>query len=516
MNLCKIKMRQKMSRTLPFVLGCCVLASVVPNRGAASINALSEMSASDKASLERRITEVANNYANSYQHFEGDRLPIHINAVFDPTANSLIVNMDERFGPMSTSPEMEDFRRRLEIELEPYIDGLSSFSGLRFRFGGKDMYFWFPEERDPPAVKDKKRLSATGAPVVAVSAGHGYYYHHGYKDWRPQRSPYNGILEDEITLVFASLLFADLYMSNTSPVLVREGGFGQHKPSGQPWQMMGARYLLEDSMPNRPDIWHSLPDATEALRDYKEDIRSRPLYANELGADAVFHLHTNAVDNSATRGAKVVVQEGRVESIKLGSAVLCYMKEQIHAQKDFKGYPVSNTLTQGNYGENRLAAMPSVIIEMGFHTNTEDAKALKDIWFQNASMRGVAKGYKLFKEGKGCEEFTVETPAAAEGMVDDLVPIPVRKIRGFPSFPVTVIASRKECATGSSCESASGRAKDESAMSEFALGYKCVEADVARSPFTMVVSAKDSDDVFAKPIEISLTCKPRPVEPESV
>lgn len=507
-----------MSRTLLFVVGCSVLAALSPNRSDASQTTLSSMSISDRDALTLKINAAANEFANVRPHFENDHLPIHITAILDPVSESLIVHMDERFGPISAYVEMEDFEHGLWLTLEPLLENVPSVRGLELRFGGKDMYFWFPEERSPPEVKRVEMSNRNGrfSPVVAVAAGHGYYFHHGYNDWRPQRSMHNGILEDEISVTFATLLYAELYLASMSPVDVRESKFGKHKPSGQPYYMMAARYLLEESIPERPDIWHSLPDSTEVLRERDEDIRSRPLYANAIGAEAVFHVHTNASDDGSVRGTRAFVQKGRDESVKLANSVLCYMKEQIHAQEKFAGFPVAASPQDGNHGENRLASMPSVIIEVGFHTNSEDAKALKDIDFQSASMRGVAKGYKLFKEGKGCEEFSVEAPAAAEGMVDDLVSIPVRKVRGFPSFPVTVVASRKECAAGSSCESASGRAKDESAMSEFALGYKCVEADVARSPFTMVVSGKDSDDVFAKPVEISLTCKPRPVEPESV
>ncbi len=43
--------------------------------------------------------------------------------------------------------------------------------------------------------------------------------------------------------------------------------------------------------------------------------------------------------------------------------------------------------------------MPSIIVEAAFHTNALDAEFIKDGEFQKLAMMGVAKAYRLYKEG---------------------------------------------------------------------------------------------------------------------
>src|SRR3546814_10202652 len=84
------------------------------------------------------------------------------------------------------------------------------------------------------------------------------------------------------------------------------------------------------------------------------------------------------------------------------------MKELIHVQAAYKNFNVANqAVVAGNYGENNRARMPSVVLEVGFHTNSSDAAALKDPAFREAAMKGVEKGLRLKAEGKTCEPFKI-------------------------------------------------------------------------------------------------------------
>lgn len=60
---------------------------------------------------------------------------------------------------------------------------------------------------------------------------------------------------------------------------------------------MAARYNLQEILPGQPEIWNSLPTATHDLREYDEDIRSRPLYANHLNATGLISVHTNGFES---------------------------------------------------------------------------------------------------------------------------------------------------------------------------------------------------------------------------
>jgi N-acetylmuramoyl-L-alanine amidase len=62
------------------------------------------------------------------------------------------------------------------------------------------------------------------------------------------------------------------------------------------------------------------------------------------------------------------------------------MKELIQAQEPYRDYLVVSEPGQDNFGETRVAKMPSVIVESGFHTNASDALALQDPVFRTAAM----------------------------------------------------------------------------------------------------------------------------------
>lgn len=115
------------------------------------------MSISDRHDIERRVDEIANRIANSKSYFEDDKLPIHIKSSFDPVAQSLMMAIDERFGPVSGFPEMEDLQSDITYAVWPMLENIEGFWGLDWRYGGKDLYFWFPGDRRPPEVDTRKR-----------------------------------------------------------------------------------------------------------------------------------------------------------------------------------------------------------------------------------------------------------------------------------------------------------------------------------------------------------------------
>ncbi|MGO4778447.1 N-acetylmuramoyl-L-alanine amidase, partial [Lysobacter sp. 2RAB21] len=136
------------------------------------------------------------------------------------------------------------------------------------------------------------------------------------------------------------------------------------------------------------------------MREQNEDIRSRPLYANYLSASKLIHIHTNGPSATAT-GPRVLYYPGRTVDQQLATSILCGMKETIHALPAYANFtvPAAPTPSDGE-GETRLAAMPSVIVEVAFHSNPTDAAALKDPAFRTAAMKGVEKGYRIHTQGK--------------------------------------------------------------------------------------------------------------------
>src|SRR3546814_1917069 len=79
--------------------------------------------------------------------------------------------------------------------------------------------------------------------------------------------------------------------------------------------------------------------------------------------------------------------------------------------------------------------MPSVVLEVGFHTNSSDAAALKDPAFREAAMKGVEKGLRLKAEGKTCEPFKIASIPNVSGPHNTDIPAEIH-YKGYPQFPV--------------------------------------------------------------------------------
>lgn len=458
------------------------------------------------ADLEQRVDDIANRIANAKPYFEDDHDPIHIRSRFDPVACSLEMAIDERFGPVSGLGEMEQMQSDITYAIWSLVEEIDGFQGLDWRYGGKDMYFWFPGDRRAPETKRQMSRGQTNGGSVLLNAGHGYYFHHGYGDWRLQREPANGVTEDEITGQMVMPLYGMLAVTGTGVTLARQATSpGDHVGSGKPLYLMAARYLLEMALPDRTDIWHSLPESTAPLREYYEDIRSRPLYANALGVDAMLSLHTNAAADPRAHGTTVIVQPGRPESAALGTLALCSIAEQVHAREEYKDFAVARVPLQLDKGENRLAAMPSIIVELAFHTNESDALALKDPIFVASSMKGLAKGYRLYREGKKCEDFEIDVPATATGLAGDVARIAV-KLSGNPVFPVTASAREKNCLPGATCLDDIEVLPEDDGSREVVLGYRCPSEGPAISVFPVVVEAHDIDGIKVKSKEVIVSC----------
>jgi hypothetical protein len=282
-----------------------------------------------------------------------------------------------------------------------------------------------------------------------------------------------------------------------------------HQPSGQPWWKVSARYWLEKTYPQEPGIWHSLPNATGNLRERDEDIRSRPLLANFVGAAAAINIHTNGDDNStATRGTKVFYYPGRVEDQQLASNVLCYMKEAVHSVGNYATWKFDdNPVSVSNKGEITLAQVPAIIVELGFHTNPEDALAMQDDIFRGKAVNGMAKGWHLYSQGIGCKPLKITSIPPIQ--VTQNVPIDwTVNFEGHPKFPLTVTTAFKTCPSGWNCSQQTNRIYSET-ESPLKMKWRCnVTGTVAAATFQVESVITDDDGVRTAPQEHTVTCSP--------
>jgi len=486
------------SRSIPLLAA---LALQVPALPAAPLSAVHPEGSHD-AELDMLLTREAQRILGVVPRLEGQGADLRASAGIDLRTCRITVRFSRAFVPADNGAGFEDVQAAFRNNLGFLAQQAGCEGETGFLFDGKDIDFFFPEDAVPPSRHPPRIPANPGAPAMVVAAGHGIYFHHGYQDWRAQRDPANGIVEDFITPAFGDALqelLAD--RSGATVHRVRSSAGERHEPSNAPWWKIAARYHLEQRYPDNPEIWHSLPNSTARDRQRNEDIRSRPLFANHLGVDGLIHLHTNGSDMPTPRGAEAYVHQDKPGDRALADSMLCYMKELIQSQEGYEDYPVKSAAIGGRHGENRLADMPSVIIEIGYHTNPEDALALQDPRFRNASMKGVEKGYRLFREGKGC------TPLKVDAIDSILLEAGERRElaldwEGHPRYPVMIETRNAGCPPGWKCSDGKATLPDAGAPARITLACE----NNGSAPIIWDTRMIDDDGVRSAPVRHLVQC----------
>jgi len=464
---------------------------------------------SESSELREATAKIANDTANGQSWFENDYRPIIIHISLDAESKKIALDMEDRLAGEAGFTEMVDLHRAIEEEIESLQTRVTGRWMFTWTYGGKSLDEIMGD--DPiSVVSDRARRSSVDpvdvAPVV-IAAGHGHYYNYKYSDWRPHRALSNGILEDDVTPKFAEELMYYMRLNGFPSVQLRPQTGLTHKPSGLPWGRIGARYFLEQSLPDQPGIWNSLSSSALADRERREDIVSRPLYANHTSAPAIIHLHTNAAKASVS-GARVYVHPGRPDSARLGKLALCSMKELIGSVERFGAFVVAtDPHVASDNAENSRAKVPSIIVEAAFHTNALDAEFIKDGEFQKLAMMGVAKAYRLYKEGAECDEFSIANEEVIEVPVATQASIPVR-VKGNPVYPIRIKYLPSRCYKDP-CGAVSTSLSDMAQVERFRIQHFCTKEDGVKGPIEFQVTAKDFFGVATGPKVFRLTCTPR-------
>jgi len=261
-------------------------------------------------------------------------------------------------------------------------------------------------------------------------------------------------------------------------------------------------------LPSNREIWHSLDRPLPNRRNlwhYDEDIRSRPLYANYVDADVLINLHTNASTNAAASGTRAYVARDRPYDLELANSILCGMKELIHAQEPYRNFNVASQAEESaRYGENNKAHMPAVVLEVGFHTNLDDAAALKDPVFREAAMKGVEKGLRLKAEGKVCEPFKIDNIPDVAGPHNTDIPAEIN-YAGYPQFSVEQKTESVSCPSNWNCSPYSKVHAD--SESPLTFNFRCsATSSTPTATFRWRTILMDADGVITNVIQHSSTC----------
>ncbi len=412
-------------------------------------------------------------FVDQQPRLEGQAAHIAVRITPEPSTGIVWIDLDSGYLPKTQTEFTEEFGDKLgevESELYEYLSGTVQFKYVVARIGGKTINEIFP----PDYIKERRskrstRADATPVPgLVVINPGHGKYFHYGDNAWVYQRpTPYVGttnVHEDDVTLLFAQLL--NTWLTSRSRNFVTE--VRHTRATGNPfiepesnlsWKDLAARYYIKSLLPDEgPTIWNRFPEGKPKRRDIREqddDIAARARYANHINAETLISLHTNAAASTA-RGALVMTKIDDPSSVQLSNNILCYMKEQITAQGDYPDFVIRPELANGNNkAEVRDAEMPTALIEVGFHTNSEDAAALQDSEFQAAAMKGVEKGYRTFKAGEtDCRPLTITSAPPVTGPHLTDIPYTVQ-FSGSPTYPMYLRTKIVTCPEGYHCSQTS-------------------------------------------------------------
>ncbi|CAD7722065.1 hypothetical protein LMG31884_33940 [Xanthomonas hydrangeae] len=338
-----------------------------------------------------------------------------------------------------------------------------------------------------------------------------YIKHIGTKsEWSYQRDPANGMLEDTTTPAYATAVNSALTAngSQINTALTRSESTAIHTPSGKPWWEVSAKYYLMDLLPEQQKIWASIPnDKTSIEREKNEDIRARPLYGNYLKASYGLHIHTNGSKTATVRGTTGFYQLKHPfteKSKDLTSKVLCSMKEIINSDEAYAQWDVDTAPRGEDKGENRVAEFPSTIIEVGFHTNAADAIALRNTKFRTLASKGMAKGLKLYKEGKACTPFKIDSIPTLSGPIGTPFDYKIN-YSGNPAFPVKMYFEVVSCQSGWSC---SGGTRTATVVgSPLTFQISCSGKTTAGT-FVYKRWLEDADGVKTAPVNHTYSCVP--------
>ncbi|MEN5271432.1 N-acetylmuramoyl-L-alanine amidase [Stenotrophomonas lactitubi] len=489
---------------------CFVIASLfAPFQSMADTGSSAANVQHSDAQLDAILTVRAQEILDRMGRLEGQSKDIRVQVIFDFNAGAIQVHFGPGMLPDDYGASFEDQHDAFRHGLTHVAQKAAQVKEITFRYQGREIEAYFPEVRREAEDAQRARERRSQGGHAFVSASHGYYYHHGWRRWALQRDQYHGVQEDFITPQYADELQKWLARRGSGVVTTRPRSLLteiQHPEAMQPWWQMAARYSVKERFPENPKIWNSKGDRIYPTRDYDEDINSRPLMANHVGAGVALHLHTNGADDTAASGARAVVQPGRPDDLLLGRSILCYMKELIQSAEGYGEFSVGGEPFQVDKGENRLSEMPSIIVEMGFHTNPADAAALQDSVFRTASMKGVEKGYRLFREGKGCLPLKAEPIPGINLSQGDSQQVDV-VFEGYPQYPIELVTTNVGCPPGWTCTD--GRVHIEALDAKPSqITLRCENAGSA--PIFWDTQVVDDDGVKSPPVRHWVQCTRRP------
>ena len=288
------------------------------------------------------------------------------------------------------------------------IGDFPSITAIKLTCNGKTLASYLPPAPSVGAasasIKTLAVASTTGlaGKKITIGPSHGWYSTGGGWDW--QRTEFCGLgeqtLEDTNSIRLCQFLKQYLMQDGATVSVARQldESDGIDPETGLPWwKMCASSWLHHLGYP--ATIWAAASqvdgDDLDANR-YSDDIRARPLFADNQGSDIYIAHHTNDGGGTGTetfRDSQMEHPSHIADSLNLATQVQNSVVNTIRELYDSAWVSRGVKDSAAGFGEIRIPDRPACLIELGFHDNcSRDAPALADDFFRSLSEWAIYNG----------------------------------------------------------------------------------------------------------------------------
>lgn len=131
--------------------------------------------------------------------------------------------------------------------------------------------------------------------------------------------------------------------------------------------------------------------------DRTADLRSRPAFANRIGADCLVSLHCNGAANPDANGFEIYTTPGRDHSDQLATAIFEAWSRMFPHQRRRTDTSDGDPDKEANYLVLRECRVPAVLVEIAFITNPQEEAFLRSPANHDAMAAAVADGIEAWE-----------------------------------------------------------------------------------------------------------------------
>lgn len=239
---------------------------------------------------------------------------------------------------------------------------------------------------------------------ITLGPSHGRYWHATW-GWLWQRGDPCGlglaVLEDTNSIRLMQFLRQYLVQDGATVHVARQLDESHccHSAENRPWWHMASyAWLRSQGLPCSVYASSSgiCGSDTGSVTRLSDDIRARPLFADNRGSHIYISHHTNAGGGTGTetfRDSAMEHQQHVAASLNLANNVQGSIIDAIRDMWDSGWVNRGVKNSAGGFGEIRIPNQPAILIELAFHDHcTNDGPALTDNYFRSVAQWGIYRG----------------------------------------------------------------------------------------------------------------------------